>query len=144
MKLMAERFGPFRRLLAAGAAGLVFLLGLAAASPDLHARVHGNVVDHDDAGCVIALFGHGVSLAAGTADLVVVPIEWQAPPQGSAATSYLIEAGSVSGLSDLGTLPLTATSFQVTVPAGRYYVRVRAVNASGTSTPGGEVVLDVP
>lgn len=80
MKRMAERFGPFRRLLAAGAAGLVFLLGLAAASPDLHARMHGQVADHDDTGCVIALFGHGVSLATGTADLVVVPIEWQAPP----------------------------------------------------------------
>jgi hypothetical protein len=80
MNLMAERLGPVRRLLAAGAAGLVFLLGLAAASPDLHARMHGHVTDHDDAGCVIALFGHGVSLATGTADLVVVPIEWQAPP----------------------------------------------------------------
>jgi hypothetical protein len=35
-------------------------------------------------------------------------------------------------------------SFQAAVPPGRYYVRVRAVNASGASVPSDEVVVDVP
>jgi hypothetical protein len=36
------------------------------------------------------------------------------------------------------------TSFQAAVPPGRYYVRVRAVNASGAGAPGDEVIVDVP
>ena len=30
------------------------------------------------------------------------------------------------------------------VPPGRYFVRVRAVNANGTSAPSNDVVIDVP
>jgi hypothetical protein len=74
----------------------------------------------------------------------VARVEWQAPPRGWPATSYLLEAGSAPGLSDIGTLPLSVTSFQAAVPPGRYYVRVRAVNASGAGAPGDEVIVDVP
>jgi len=74
----------------------------------------------------------------------VVRIEWQAPPRGWPATSYLLEAGSAPGLSDIGTLPRSVTSFQAAVPPGRYVVRVRAVNASGAGVPGDEVIVDVP
>jgi hypothetical protein len=74
----------------------------------------------------------------------VVRIEWQPPPRGWPATSYLLEAGTAPGLSDIGTLPMTATSFQAAVPAGVYYVRVRAVNASGASAPGDEMIVNVP
>lgn len=80
MTFMADQSGPIRRLLCAGASALVLLLAVLAASPELHARMHGDAAGHDDSGCVIALFGHGVSLASGADTLVVVPIEWQAAP----------------------------------------------------------------
>ncbi|MFN7977814.1 MAG: fibronectin type III domain-containing protein [Vicinamibacterales bacterium] len=74
----------------------------------------------------------------------VVHIEWQAPPLGWAATSYRLEAGTAAGLANIGTLPVNGLSFDAPVPAGRYYVRIRAVNANGASVPGDEVVIDVP
>ena len=80
MTRMADQPGPIRRLFSAGASALVLLLTVLAASPELHAWVHGDAAGHDDSGCVIALFGHGVSLAAGGDTLVVTPMEWQAAP----------------------------------------------------------------
>lgn len=74
----------------------------------------------------------------------VVHIEWQAPPLGWAATSYRLEAGTAPGLANIGTLPVNGLSFDAPVPPGRYYVRVRGVNAYGASGPGDEVVIDVP
>lgn len=74
----------------------------------------------------------------------VARVEWRAPPGGWAATGYRLEAGTAPGLTDIGTVPVSGTSFEASVPAGRYYVRVRAVNAIGSSAPGDEVVLDVP
>lgn len=73
-----------------------------------------------------------------------VHIEWQAPSLGWAATSYLLDAGTAPGLSNIGTLPLNGTTFDAAVPPGRYYVRIRAVNAYGASVPGDEVILVVP
>ena len=73
-----------------------------------------------------------------------VRLQWQAPPHGWPATSYLLEAGSTSGAADIGVLPVAGLAFSVAgVSPGRYYVRVRAVNAAGASAPGDEVVLDV-
>ena len=73
-----------------------------------------------------------------------VRVEWQAPPHGWPATGYLIEAGSSPGAADLGVAPLNGLEFQAAaVPPGRYYLRVRAVNAAGASAPGEEVVVDV-
>jgi hypothetical protein len=80
-----------------------------------------------------------VSIAQNT-----VTLAWSA---GSGnATSYVVEAGSSPGLtnlanSDLGSAApaLTATN----VAAGTYYVRVRAKNACGVSAPSNEVVLTV-
>lgn len=73
-----------------------------------------------------------------------VHIEWQAPSLGWAATSYLLDAGTAPGLSNIGTLPVNGTTFDAPVPPGRYYVRVRAVNATGASVPSDEVIVDVP
>ncbi len=73
-----------------------------------------------------------------------VHLEWQAPVGGWPATSYLLEAGTAPGLSNVGALPVSGTTFDAVVPPGRYYVRVRAVNAYGASVPGDEVILDVP
>ena len=59
-----------------------------------------------------------------------VDLRWAAPRGGFAATSYLIEAGSAPGLSDLGRFPIgNVVTFSTVAPPGVYYVRVRAVNA---------------
>jgi hypothetical protein len=61
-------------------------------------------------------------------------------------TSYVIEAGSQSGLanlanSDLGSAATTLTA--TGLGAGTYYVRVRAKNAFGISGPSNEVIVTV-
>jgi hypothetical protein len=70
-----------------------------------------------------------------------VTLQWS----GSAgATGYIVEAGSAPGLSDLSRASLGAGStITVVAPPGRYYVRVRARNASGESEASNEVIVDV-
>jgi hypothetical protein len=55
----------------------------------------------------------------------------------------VIEAGDAPGRSNLAVLPTgsSTTSFRVAAPPGRYHVRVRALNAAGTSAASDEVVL---
>ncbi|MBI3490277.1 MAG: fibronectin type III domain-containing protein [Acidobacteria bacterium] len=75
-----------------------------------------------------------------------VTLLWTAPLSGDAATSYVIEAGSSAGARDLASFPTgtAATSYIATnVPAGTYFVRVRATNAAGASEPSNEVVVSV-
>jgi hypothetical protein len=51
------------------------------------------------------------------------------------------------GRNDLGTVDVGAgvTSFTVAgVPPGRYFVRMKAVNFTGTSSPSTELIIDVP
>jgi trimeric autotransporter adhesin len=62
------------------------------------------------------------------------------------ATTYVIEAGTASGLTNIGALPtgVLDTTFSTPAPAGTYFVRVRAANASGQSLPTNEVVVVVP
>jgi len=72
-------------------------------------------------------------------------LSWTAPAGGS-PTSYIIEAGSASGLADLASFSTgtTATSFVANnVANGVYYVRVRATNGDGTSDPSNEVPVVV-
>jgi len=72
----------------------------------------------------------------------IVHLQWSAS---AGAADYVIEAGSAPGASDFfnGSVgPVTAIS--AFVPAGRYYVRIRARDGSGTSDPSAEVVIDVP
>jgi hypothetical protein len=79
----------------------------------------------------------------------VATFTWTAPSltNAGAATSYLLEAGFSPNTTAV-TLPIpgpaTNTTFQVPgVPPGTYYVRVKAVNAHGTSTASNEVLLVV-
>ena len=61
-------------------------------------------------------------------------------------TGYLLEVGSQPSAADLASVALgRVTAFAgAAVPPGRYFVRLRAVNANGTSAPSNEVVIDVP
>jgi hypothetical protein len=76
-----------------------------------------------------------------------VTLSWQAPATGGSPSGYVLEAGSASGLSNLAVFPTSGpvTSQTFTgVPAGRYFVRVRAANAAGVSVPSAEVEIVVP
>jgi hypothetical protein len=70
-----------------------------------------------------------------------VSLRWGASPT---AAMYWLDAGSVSGASDVGSFPLSiATSVTVGAPLGVYYVRVRAASACGVSPPSNEIVVTV-
>lgn len=73
-----------------------------------------------------------------------VTLTWLVPTSSDPATSYVIEAGSSAGSANIAVFDTlsTATSFTANgVPAGTYYVRVRARNSAGTSSASNEVVL---
>ncbi len=53
-----------RRLLATVCAGLVFALGLFAANPTLHAKLHYHIGSYSENGCAVVLFAGGVSIAS--------------------------------------------------------------------------------
>ena len=72
-----------------------------------------------------------------------VSIRWS-PDTGWPPTSYVLDAGSSPGAADIGSFPTTAPALSASgVPNGRYYLRVRALNAAGASAPSAEAVLTV-
>ena len=73
-----------------------------------------------------------------------VQLAWSAPAQGT-PTSYLIEAGSAAGASNLAVFETgnTATSFATTAPPGVYYVRVRARSGGAFGSPSNEAIVSV-
>jgi predicted phage tail protein len=89
--------------------------------------------------------GNLVATAAASA----VTLSWAVPISGGAPTTYLVEAGSASGLADLANLPTgtVATTLSAPgVPDGTYHLRVRAANAAGVSPPSNEaqVIVGAP
>lgn len=61
---------------------------------------------------------------------------------GSGATTYYVEAGSAPGAANLARINVgLATRYVVDVPAGTYYVRVRAAIATSVSGPSNEIVV---
>ncbi len=73
-----------------------------------------------------------------------VILAWNGSP--SLPTSYMVEAGSSAGLSDVGNFDTasTSTTLRATgVGRGNYFVRVRARNACGVSAPSNEVHISV-
>jgi hypothetical protein len=73
-----------------------------------------------------------------------VTLVWTAPA--GVVTSYVIEAGSSSGLANLANFSTgsSLTTFSTTgVPVGTYYVRVRAVDSSSTPGPASNEVVIV-
>jgi hypothetical protein len=74
----------------------------------------------------------------------VVNLQWGAASGN--ATTYVVEAGSASGLTDIGTFAPGHLDTSLTTPAppGTYFVRVRAANAFGASPASNEVTVVVP
>jgi len=75
-----------------------------------------------------------------------VTLTWSVPVGGDPVQSYVIEAGSTTGASNLANLltGTTATTFSTGgVPNGTYFVRVRASNGAGLSAPSNEAILVV-
>jgi hypothetical protein len=74
----------------------------------------------------------------------LVSLTWTPPVGGCAATSYIVQAGSAPGLSDLAILNVgSMTSLSVSAPPGRYFVRVVAANAFGGSIGSVEIIVTV-
>lgn len=73
-----------------------------------------------------------------------VTLAWSAPSTGGPPTGYIVEAAFAPGGASIASLQVAGTSLVVpNVPSGVYYVRVRAVNTSGTSAPSHEVAVTV-
>lgn len=77
-------------------------------------------------------------LAASVAGATVT-LTWVAPEGG--ADSYVLEAGSSPGGTNVGSISVGGTSFTAVAPLGTYFVRVRAVRGSGVGAPSNEVVV---
>jgi hypothetical protein len=83
---------------------------------------------------------------AGSVSDGVVSLLWSAPAGGAVPTSYVLEVGSASGASNLGSFDTGSSSTSMSGPLapGQYFVRVRA-RADGTlGAPSNEVFLSVP
>jgi hypothetical protein len=110
----------------------------------------------DDTAGVAAIYPGGTvpgtTLPGTPANLVAtvvgttVTLNWSAPVSGGAATTYVVEAGSSPGAANLAVAPTNSPvpgATFVGVPAGTYYVRVRATNALGSGGPSNEVIVTV-
>lgn len=83
---------------------------------------------------------------SGTTSGASVTLTWGVPTAGDPVATYIIEAGSAAGATNLASLVTgsTATSFSASgVGAGVYFVRVRARNDGGLSAPSNEIVVTV-
>jgi uncharacterized repeat protein (TIGR03803 family) len=72
-------------------------------------------------------------------------LTWNASNTGGSPSAYILQAGSSAGTSNLAasSVGLTTSVTANGVPAGTYFVRVVAANASGTSAPSNEIVVNV-
>ncbi len=76
----------------------------------------------------------------------VVTLSWSAPVTGATPTSYVVDVGTTSGTTNLGSVNTggTATSISGTLPAGRYFIRLRSRANTLVSPPSSEIVVIVP
>jgi hypothetical protein len=78
--------------------------------------------------------------------LDTVTVSWTPATTGGPAQSYVLEAGSAPGLTDITSMVLNSANTSTVVgavPTGVYYVRVRARNALGTSGPSPDTTVTV-
>ncbi len=72
-----------------------------------------------------------------------VALRWM-PAPGPAATTFLLQAGSLPGFADHGAISVTVPWLTTpNVGAGVYYLRVMSMNAQGASAPSAEVAVVV-
>jgi hypothetical protein len=96
------------------------------------------------AGCTVPP-GAPTNLAASVNGSNVL-LTWRRPTVGAAPTGYVLEAGTASGLANLGTFPTGSTNdftLVTGVPPGTYFVRVRAIAGTTTGAGSNEVVIVV-
>jgi len=94
-------------------------------------------------GCSAPVAPSGLALQSAVGGTVV--LIWMASP--GDVSSYIVEAGSSPGRSDLANADLgtSATTLTATgVSSGVYYVRMKARNACGVSAPSNEIHITVP
>jgi hypothetical protein len=86
------------------------------------------------------------ALAAEKVAADTVRLTWTAPASGERLTTYVLEAGTGEGKNDVGTFVAAgnATSMDRQAPPGRYFVRLFARNACGTSLASNELVVTMP
>jgi hypothetical protein len=71
-----------------------------------------------------------------------IAMHWRPSPIGGEPTSYVVEAGTTPGAANIGALPTNGPSFSFAgVPPGRYFLRVRALNAFGSSPASPEIAV---
>ena len=76
----------------------------------------------------------------------VISLSWNPPTTGATPTSYVIDVGTISGSSNLGSIDTgsTATTISGAVAPGRYFIRLRTRANTLLSAPSAEVVVVVP
>ena len=81
-----------------------------------------------------------------SASLSTVTLAWTPATTGGPAQRHIVDAGTVSGAANVGSILLPTATPGATfngVPPGTYFVRVRAQNAAGTSGPSPEAQVTV-
>ncbi len=74
----------------------------------------------------------------------LLTMTWLQPARGGPATGYIVEAGSATGLTNIGSVTVPGRSLTfANVPPGFYFLRVRATNAGGASAASPEVMIVV-
>ncbi len=66
-----------RRVLASGCVALILVLGVFAASPALHERLHHSLRSAQDEGCAVVLFASGVPVPLAMIAVPPTPVEWR-------------------------------------------------------------------
>lgn len=76
----------------------------------------------------------------------VISLSWTPPATGATPTSYVVDVGTISGSSNLGSFNTgsTATSVSGAVGPGRYFIRMRTRAGTLLSAPSSEVIVVVP
>lgn len=86
-----------------------------------------------------------VGLTGTVGDDGMATASWIPASTGAAPTHYVVEVGSVTGDRDLLVAPVgLLTTVSGPLPTGRYFLRVRAVNAAGAGPASNEISLLVP
>ena len=125
MQTSATDLGPFARLPDLGCATAIQHLRTSGVN-QLNSQVAALAAPGSPTNLIASVLGGTVTL------------QWMAPLSGDPVTSYLIEAGTTPGASNVVAFDTggTGTSFSASnVPPSTYYLRVRARNASGLSAP---------